>query len=121
MKTFVSPPTETPWKADPAQLAEAMGAHFERIAIRPGGERSQAHALEWTWSTPYGPVEGSLDVACTGVVLDGDIRPCAEFAIWLRSFAPQNQELVFYDEAYSAVVPLENETSTEELISRLAG
>lgn len=115
MKMFISPPTETNWTADPDELARLLAAFAPQMTVRRHDKHSSAHSLEWTWPTPDGPVEGSLNAARDCVVLDGDINRCADFAVWFRTLVPPVQPLVFYDESYSADVALEAHATAAEL------
>ncbi len=115
MKMFISPPAETTWKVDPEQLGPRLKEFSPCVEIRAQEECSTAHRIEWTWPTPDGLVEGSLDVECTGVVVDGDVRHCAEFAVWFRTLVPKEQELLFYDEGYSADLLIFPESTAADL------
>lgn len=115
MKMLISSPTETAWRVDPDELGQLLQKLSSRISIRHQNMHSTAHALEWDWSTPDGPIEGSLNAARDCVVLDGDVERCAEFAVWFRSVVPPDQDLLFYDEGYSADVPLLMNTTAEAL------
>lgn len=115
MKMFISPPAKTNWKVDPVQLSAHMQEYSPPVEFKVHGECSAGHYLEWTWLTPDGPVEGSLDIECTCVVVDGDVRRCAEFVVWFRTLVPKEQELVLYDEGYSADIMVTSESTAEDL------
>lgn len=117
MKMFISPPSETTWKTDPDELALRLVEFSAGITVRREKKHSSSHSLEWTWSTPEGPIEGSLSAGLDCVILDGDLRRCAEFAAWFRTTVPLDQALVLYDEGYSADVALEAGVSAEALVA----
>lgn len=52
-----------------------------------------------------------------GVVLDGDVRPSAAFALWVRSIVPDNQPLIVYDESYSFQLALTPGRAIEDLVA----
>lgn len=60
---------------------------------------------------------GSLDRTGQVIALDGWLEDCAVFAVWFRFLVPVEQQLAFYDEAYSADVELGTATTAEELIA----
>ncbi len=115
MKVFISPSAEGAWTIDPQRLATALRARCPLVHVIDVSDAAVAHCLEWTWPARNGPVEGSLDAACSTVVLDGGIDDCAGFAVWFRALVQDVQELAFYDESYSASVTLRSQTTVEEL------
>src|SRR5690349_12709564 len=117
MKVLISPAADTSWKLDPQQLLTALLTRYPLVQVIDVSETSEAHCLEWTWLASNGPVDGSLDGARNTVALDGDIDDCAEFAVWFRGLVPETQELVFYDESYSANAMLGSTTTAKELIT----
>ena len=52
------------------------------------------------------------------MVLEGDVRDCAKFALLIRSMIDHKYPLLFYDEAYSADVALSSETTAHDIIKR---
>ena len=71
---------------------------------------SPGHFRKWR-------LDGTLTNDANVVHLDGDVRACATFALWFRSQVPTEQDLLFYDEGYSADVPLLVETTKDELVA----
>jgi hypothetical protein len=120
MKVFISPPNETTWRVDSIAFAEELRERFSGIQITKPPQCSQGHALEWTWHAPGGQVDGSLDATANAVVLDGDIADCSRFAVWYRAFVPDTQELVIFDEGYSADLPLLSDTTQALLVATFA-
>src|SRR5262249_41279673 len=60
-------------------------------------------------------VDGRLSRDGLFVALDADVHASARFARWLRSIVPSTQPLAFYDEGYTADVPLTAETPRSSL------
>lgn len=117
MSYFVSPSEETEWQLAPSELAERLSRQWPDVAIRTAGNPDSNHSLEWTVTINEWRVDGSLDRTGQAIHLDGDIEACARLARWLREQIPPQQELVFYDEGFSADVALLPTTSEEELVA----
>src|SRR5262245_65184905 len=56
---------------------------------------------------------GTLSRDGLAVSLEADVHASAPFARWLRSIVPSTQPLLFYDEGYTADIPLTAETTEE--------
>jgi len=97
-----------------------MREGFFAVEIIEPPKCSQGHSLEWTWLAPAGGVDGSLNGTGNAVVLDGDIADCSRFAVWYRALVAEDQELVVFDESYSADLPLKNDTTEALLIATFA-
>ena len=117
MSYFVSPSQETDWHLAPGELAERLSRHWPDAEIRTVDNPVSNHSLEWTLTIDGLPVDGSLSRSGQAVHLDGDIDACARLARWLREQIPPQQELLFYDEGFSADVALLPTTSEEELVA----
>ncbi|MDP9070864.1 MAG: hypothetical protein M3N68_06195 [Actinomycetota bacterium] len=117
MTYFVSPSQETEWQLAPSELAERLSRQWPDAVIRPVENQASNHSLEWTMTIDRWRVDGSLDKTGQTVHLDGDIDACAHLARWLREQVPPQQELVFYDEAFSADVALLPTTTEEDLVA----
>ena len=78
----------------------------------------------FTWEIPkmkFAALEGYLDATRRVLILDGDIRDCAEFAVWYRQLISETCELVFYDEGYTGSVTLGPDTSVNEITAPFLG
>jgi hypothetical protein len=84
--------------------------------VRLGPDRAP-YTLEWDLEMDIGPLEGLLDSEAPAVVLTGDVRDCAAFALWLRSDVLPTCPLRFYDQEYTADLPLANDTTQEDIIA----
>ena len=117
MSYFVSPSEETEWQLAPSELGERLSRYWPDAEIRTVDNAASNHSLEWTLTINGSRIDGSLDKAGQAVHLEGDIDACARLARWLREQVPPQQELVFYDEGFSADVALLPTTSEEELVA----
>jgi len=118
MNYFISPPEKTNLKIDSAQLINRLKAEWPNIDIQHLDNPERAYSLSFRISIKNSILEGSLERTGQSVVLDGDVRNCAQFAIWLRSLVDRKYKLLFYDEAYSAEVELGSETREHDIIKR---
>lgn len=112
---IVSPPKETPWQMDLQAFAVELRQHWAEIVLRTSTTAGHT-AIEWTLPMEHGPLEGGIDRSGQAVYMDGDIRDCAQFAVWVRTLVPLQQGLIFYDEGYSADVNIEAESSVNDLV-----
>ncbi len=113
---FIYLPKETGWKLDHATFVESLRVHWPDADIRIADDPTINYPLEWTLQMPEMRLDGTLDREGKAINLDGDIRDCAQFALWVRSLIPNEYKLVFFDEEYTASVEIEKETTEEELV-----
>lgn len=92
MKVFISPSAEGAWTIDPQQLATALRARCPLVHVIDVSDAAVAHCLEWTWPARNGPVEGSLDAACSTAVLDSGADDCAGFAVRFRALGSREAD-----------------------------
>lgn len=119
MKYFVSPPDETTWRLDREEFVSALRRHWLGVEACYIDKPNAANQLEWSVRIDGQRLDGWLD--CTGdtVVLDAGLRGAAKFAIWLRSLAPSEQPLLFFDEGYSGSTDLTADTSEDHLLQAI--
>lgn len=114
MSYFISPPDETSWEFDIPGFRNRLG-DWKGITFH-APERTDEHALEWSIPMRFGDLYGALDGTGQVVHLDGFLGDCALFALWLREVVPDEVELLFYDEDYSADVALMRFTCESDLV-----
>ena len=119
MKALVSPPTETDWRISRSEFSRGMEAEFDgcEFSVVPD-DTSEWRDLDWSMEASFGLLHGHLAGEGQVLVLDGDVRDIAKLAIWFRTMVPMSQDLVFYDEGYSADASI-GETTTAEELARL--
>jgi len=118
MNYFISPSEETDLKIDSAQLINRLKAEWPNIDIQPQDNPSRTYSLSFRIPLKNSLIEGSLERTGQCVVLDGDVRDCAKFALWFCSWLDCKYKLLFYNEAYSADVALTLETTEHDIIKR---
>lgn len=114
MSYFISPPDDT--SAFSLDYFHAELSQWEGIVITVIDDTTDVHALEWVVPMRQGDVFGAVDQFGEIVHLDGFLSDCALFALWLRTLVPDEIELLFYDENYSADVPLVAFTCESDLV-----
>jgi hypothetical protein len=97
-------------------LINALKAEWSNIDIQTRDNPERVYSFSFRIPLKNSFLEGSLERAGQCVVLDGDVRNCAKFALWLCSLLDSQHKLLFYDEAYSATVELGSETTEHDLI-----
>lgn len=114
-KFFVSPSARTDLEIPPEDLKRALVSRWPNVQIEnvEDGNRS----FTWSLNAANGLLDGYLNRKRQVVVLDGDVRDCAEFAQWYRQFVDSRFELVFYDDGYTNSVPVTSGVSVRELSS----
>ncbi len=65
-------------------------------------------------------MDGSLDRAGQAHYLRGNVILAAEYARWLRRQVGDSQPLVFADESFSHIVPLEDDASAARILELYA-
>lgn len=103
---YISPPEQTDLQIDPEQLTRGLRETWPDAEIVAISDAESNRLLEWKVGTEHGEVEGSLERARQAVRVDGDLRDCARFALWLRQQVPERYTLIFYDEGFTADVEL---------------
>jgi hypothetical protein len=75
------------------------------------------HALEFRIAMAHSQVYGSLNRAGDSVVFVGDIRDCAEFALWCRGIIPPSEPATFCDESMSGSLDLDVTTTLADVLN----
>ena len=114
-KFFISPITNTDLDVSPENLKMALVARWPGARIEDISEGNRL--FTWVFVAPHGLLDGYLNRKRQVVVLEGDVRDCAEFAQWYRSLVDAQYELSFYDDSYSNSIPVTGNTAIGELVS----
>ena len=143
IKHFVSPPERTNWRMDPGVLVRALRARWpeEELDLDEGPfEDAENRLLEWRIAPDLGSgsgrdterqsegrleegtLEGALSREADTVILVGDLRECARFAVWVRQeLIPEEQPLMFYDDAFVYSAELEKGMDEDALLAAFSG
>lgn len=74
------------------------------------------HALEFIVPMVHSQVHGSLNRDGGSVVFVGDIRDCADFALWCLSTLPPGESATFCDESMSGNLELSATTTAADIL-----
>lgn len=63
----------------------------------------------------HSQVEGSLNHEGCAIVFIGDIRDCADFALWCRPLLPPGEPATFCDESMSGCLEVDTSTTLDDI------
>ena len=118
---LVGPPKGTDWKLDRDRFAQALCERWPTADIGGGPVGEPIHLI---WSIRFydedggttGPyLDGTLDPAYQAFSLYGTPSLAAEFVVWVRKFAP-DQQLVLLADNDRPTFPVLPITTVEEVI-----
>ena len=106
MPTYlISPPEHTEWHENSEGFAMALKERSNDAQVREDPPESTM-ALSFELEEQEERVFGRLHRDGQAVSLDADVPAAAAIAAWWRGRVPEAVELIFYDEAYEAAVPV---------------
>lgn len=107
MPTYlVSPQDQTDWHEDAQAFASALKAQWAGAQVTEDPPESTM-VLSFEFEEQSERVLGRLHRDGQAVILDADVPAAAAIAAWWRGRVPEEVALIFYDEGYSADVPVE--------------
>jgi hypothetical protein len=95
---------------------ELLRSRWPQAQVKEVLNPLSAHALEFDIPMPHSRLHGSLHRGGGAVVFVGDIRDCAEFALWCRSIIPSEESATFCDESMSATLELDATTPLTKIL-----
>ena len=110
---FISRPDDNEWSLDIEAFARKLQERWPNIRLR-----SYPAQAEWDIKEEEYVIVGELYFSPGPVVcIDGELKGCAEFALWYRQQIPADQLIWFYDDELSNHVVLDNETTIEQIVN----
>ena len=100
---------------DPAEFRDALLRRWPNAEVEEVTGTLRTAALDLYVDVEGNRLDGTLSRDGLTVALEADVHASARFALWFRSIVPHTQPLLFYDEGYTADVPLTTETTEEQL------
>ncbi|PTL83547.1 hypothetical protein [Vitiosangium sp. GDMCC 1.1324] len=97
-------------------FARLLCAHWPQATVEPVSDPASSYALEFRIPMAHSHVDGSLNRAGSAIAFIGDLRDCAEFALWCRSIAPPSESLTLCDESMSGTLALESATTAADIL-----
>jgi hypothetical protein len=117
MNYLISTPKPTDLKIEIDDLIKHLQTKWANIEIGVRDNPQQVYQLEWIIPRENISLEGAFSQTRQCVALDGNVRHCAEFALWFRSLVDCQYKLFFYDQGYSADIELRQETTLEDIVN----
>ena len=114
---LISPSRETDGRLAPDEFIRLLRDRWPDSEITEFDDPEFLAALDFRVKLDGRQVDGTLSRDGQVVGLDGDIPEAAEFAAWVRSVVPPDQELIFYDQGYHFDVPLRPDITPQEIIA----
>lgn len=77
------------------------------------------HAVEFQIPTNGATIDGALNREGSGVIYHGEIRDCAQFALWYQTAFHEGQPYLMFDEGYNRHIALRPDTTVEDIVRAL--
>jgi hypothetical protein len=113
MKYFVI--TESDDLVSAPGFARLLCAQWPQATVEHVSDPLSNYALEFSVPMAHSHVDGSLNRAGSAIAFIGDLRDCAEFALWCRSIIPAHEPLTLCDESMSGSLLLESATTVTHI------
>ncbi|HAG81077.1 MAG TPA: hypothetical protein DCL61_07860 [Cyanobacteria bacterium UBA12227] len=118
MRYLISPKEKNDLSIDLLLISEKLKSEWSKVDIQTIINPNRKYSLQWQIPIENRILEGMVAKDRMSIALEGDIRDCAKFALWLRSQIDPKYQLFFYDQGYSADVELRKETTEEEIVKQ---
>ncbi|WNG34989.1 hypothetical protein F0U61_16030 [Archangium violaceum] len=103
------------WRFSPQELRHHLRYRWPGVTLREIQNPELGECLEFELPMNHSQVTGAVDAQGRYVSFEGDIRDCAELALWLRALSPASEPLLFGDESLNASLDLESATTSGDL------
>jgi hypothetical protein len=100
----------------PQSFRQRLRLRWPQTQTKEVTDPASVNALEFDIPMPHSRVQGSLHRRGNGVVFVGDLRDCAEFALWCRSIIPLGEIPTFCDESMSGTLDLDATTTLADVL-----
>ncbi|QRN98348.1 hypothetical protein JRI60_04605 [Archangium violaceum] len=107
--------TQTDGVIQITSFAQRLTSRWPQTHLEEISNPASSHALEFRIPMTHSRVDGSINRAGSALVFIGDLRDCAELALWCRSTLPAHEPLTLCDEGMSGSIELEQETTLAEI------
>jgi hypothetical protein len=97
-------------------FVELLRSRWPQAQVEEVLDPLSTHALEFDIPMPHSRVYGSLHREGRAVAFVGDVRDCAEFALWCRSIIPSGETAIFCDESMSGSLNLDASTTLASIL-----
>ncbi|WP_224244671.1 hypothetical protein [Hyalangium gracile] len=98
------------------RFLQLLRSRWPHAQVEQVHDPADNHALEFSIPMTHSRVDGSLNREGSAVVFVGEIRDCAEFALWCQSLLPAGETASFCDESMSGSLDLDAGTSRADIL-----
>ena len=109
--------TESEGAVSPEAFTRLLKSRWSLATVEEVHNPANSHALEFRVPMMHSQVEGSLNREGCSIVFIGDLRDCADFALWCRTLLPPNEPATFCDESMSGSLELSTTTTVADIFS----
>ncbi|WP_257461054.1 hypothetical protein [Archangium lipolyticum] len=113
MKYFVI--TESDDLVSAPDFARLLCTQWPQATVERVSAPSSSYALEFSVPMAHSHVDGSLNRAGSAIAFIGDLRDCADFALWCRAIISAHEPLTLCDESMSGSLALEPVTTVTDI------
>ena len=86
------------WGVPVQRLAQQMRARWPAARVVESDDPDNRWVVEFHGPMPHSEVRGNIRRKVNAMVFTGDLRDCAEFALWCRSVVPTEELLLMCDQ-----------------------
>ncbi len=108
--------TERQALIDASQFTRSVRSRWPEAVVDDVRNPASSHVLEFRVPMPHGELTGSLNREECAVAFIGDLRDCAAFALWCRSWISPGEPVTFCDESMRASLDLTAASTLAELV-----
>jgi hypothetical protein len=98
------------------RFTQALRSRWPHATVKEVRDPADIHVLEFSIPMAHFRVDGSLNREGDSVVFIGDIRDCAEFALWCHGQIPPGEPATFCDEGMSGSIELNIDTTRADIL-----
>nr|AYM52314.1 hypothetical protein [Hyalangium minutum] len=113
--------TQRPGLLPAPHFLQALCSHWPQAQAEEIHNPADIHALEFSIPLAHSRVYGSLTRGGDSVVFVGDLRDCAEFALWCQTLLPREEVATFCDESMSGTLELDGGTTSADILRAFEG
>ena len=99
----------------PASFIQRLRSQWPTATVTPIFNHASSHALEFGVPMEHSRLDGSLNREGCSIVFIGDLRDCADFALWCRRLLPQEEAATFCDESMSGSLEIDGSTTRADI------
>ncbi len=98
-----------------SDFLQKMRSSWPQVQVKEVFDPADAHVVEFKVPMRHSRVYGSLNRKGDAIVFWGDIRDCAEFALWCRALIPVDETAILCDESMSGELEVDASTTLADI------